>query len=223
MENKTVKPKTKSKLYSFLRGVVTVLFNTFLPVKILGQENLSIDAPYIFIGNHKSWIDPVCMAYAVKKEQITFLAKKELFEVPVLGKLLHKINMISVDRNHSDMKAVRACLDALKNKRILGIFPEGTRHKKGTMEEMEGGIGLIALRSKAPVIPMYIPHPLRFFRKNTCYVGEAIQTEDLIEKGISNEVTQLLLERITQTYQVLEKRFIMDHEKNKRKSRNSFL
>lgn len=208
METVNNQPKKKSGIYSFVRGVAKVLFHTVLPVRMKGQENLKLDAPYIFIGNHKSWIDPICMLYAVKKEQIIFLAKKELFSVPVLGKILYKIGMIPVDRNHSDMKAIRSCLTSLKNGEILGIFPEGTRHKSGSMEEIEGGIGLIALRSKVPVVPIYIPHPLRLFRRNTCYIGEVIQTQDLIEKGISNEVTEELLNRIRSTYHILEKNSI---------------
>ncbi len=209
MEGKNnLEPKKKSKLYSFIRGIVTVLFNTFLPVQIEGREFVNQESPYILIGNHKSWMDPVYMAYAVKKEQITFLAKKELFEMPLLGKKLYKMGMIPVDRNHSDMKAVRACLTALKRGDVLGIFPEGTRHKKGIMENMEGGISLITLRSKVPLIPIYIPHPVRFFRKNVCYIGAPISTEDLIEEGISNETTQTLLERIEETYKVLKEKSI---------------
>lgn len=196
--------RKKSKIYSFARGVATVLFSTLLPVKIEGKDNLPTQLPYIYIGNHKSWLDPVYMAYSVKKEQITFLAKKELFEIPALGKILQKIGMIPVDRNHSDMKAVRACLNALKSNEILGVFPEGTRHKKGVMEDVEGGIALIALRSQAPVIPIYLPHPIRAFHKNVCYIGAPIETQDLIEQGIGKETTEALVKRISDTYQIMK-------------------
>ncbi|NLB91209.1 MAG: 1-acyl-sn-glycerol-3-phosphate acyltransferase, partial [Clostridiales bacterium] len=197
-------PKRKPWVYSVFRGIITVLFRTIFPVKVIGREILDqTQAPYIFLGNHKTWIDPVCMAYGIRKKQITFLAKKELFQAPLLGRVLYWLGAIPVDRKHSDMKAIRLCLNALKNNEILGIFPEGTRHKEGIMEEIEGGVAIIALRSQVPLIPMYISHPLRFFHKNYCYVGSPIQMDDLIEKGISKETTEILLDRIRNSYRLL--------------------
>ncbi len=63
------------------------------------------------------------------------------------------LHMIPVDRHHSDMEAMRACLRVTKAGGVLGIFPEGTRHKEGIMEHIESGVALIALRSGVPLIP----------------------------------------------------------------------
>ena len=98
------------------------------------------------------------------------------------------------------MAAMRNCMKAIRMKKILLIFPEGTRHHKGQMEEIQNGTSLIAMRSGAPIIPMYIDRKLSFFRRTHMYVGEPIPYDDLAEKGINAETCEEMNERFRETF-----------------------
>ena len=197
--------RKKSWMYAFLRGLGSAAFKTVLPVKYHGAELVNGEAPFIVIGNHQCWIDPVVMAVAVKRRQISILGKAELGAGGKLTKILHNMHVVLVNRHSTDMEAMRACMKVVREGHILGIFPEGTRHHKGLMEELESGVAMIALRSGVPLIPMLIPQKMRFFRRNDCYIGQPIEMADLREKGINKETCRELLERITATYAEMSK------------------
>ena len=93
---------------------------------------------------------------------------------------------------------------------MLGIFPEGTRHKKGVMEDLESGIAMIALRSKAPLVPAYMSAKPRLFRRIHLYYGVPIQTAALAEKGINKETCDELLENIRQCYRDMAQKYGAD-------------
>ena len=192
--------RKKSRMYAFLRGLGSAAFKTILPVKYHGAELVNGEEPFIVIGNHQCWIDPVVMAVAVKKRQISLLAKAELGAGGKLTKILQSMHVVLVNRHSTDMEAMRACMKVVREGHILGIFPEGTRHHKGVMEELESGVAMIALRAGVPLIPMLIPQKMKFFRRNDCYIGQPIETADLREQGINKETCAELLKRITATY-----------------------
>ena len=194
----------RSPLYTAARAFAWILVHTVLPMKFIHPERVAMDAPFILIANHSSALDPVVMGYIVKRYEITFLGKKELVRSP-LGRWVFKhLHMIVVDRHNMDMEAMRACMRTLRNGGVLGIFPEGTRHHRGVMEEMESGVSLIALRSGAPLVPMYIDRKLSLFRRTCVYCGEPIPTEDLRAEGVSNQTGEALLARITETYRRMQ-------------------
>ncbi len=209
-QNKAIKPakkkeKQRSVIYTVALPIVRFLFKTILPVRYHGLENVrQMDAPYILMGNHVTMIDPVIMAAAAPKYQIRFIGKKELTKNKLLNAFFNELRMIPVDRHNTDMEAMRACMRVTREGGVLGIFPEGTRHHKGLMEEIESGVALIALRSKVPLVPIYLAGKLRFFRSLDVYVGEPISMDDLREMGVNTESCRLLMGRITTTYAALE-------------------
>lgn len=199
------KKSDKSLIYSIMVPIVGVLFKTILPVKYHGLEHItSLDAPYIMMGNHTTMLDPFMMALAVPKQQIRFIGKKELWKFPPFAWFANSINAIPVDRHNTDMEAMRACMRVTREGHVLGIFPEGTRHHKGLMTELESGVAMIALRSKVPLVPVYIAGKLGFFRKLHVYVGQPIMMDDLRAEGINTQTCQALLGRITETYAALD-------------------
>ena len=149
-------PGKKGIIYTIARGIFWLYFHLFCFMHCTGREKLNLDAPYIVIANHTSFADPIIAAMLIRRYEVNFLGKIELAKAPVVGKLLMHLHMIPVDRHHSDMEAMRACLRVTKAGGVLGIFPEGTRHKEGIMEHVESGVALIALRSGVPMIPLYI-------------------------------------------------------------------
>lgn len=196
-------PGKKGIIYTIARGIFWLYFHLFCFMHCTGREKLNLDAPYIVIANHTSFADPIIAAMLIRRYEVNFLGKIELAKAPVVGKLLMHLHMIPVDRHHSDMEAMRACLRVTKAGGVLGIFPEGTRHKEGIMEHVESGVALIALRSGVPLIPLYIGGKPRLFRRLDVRVGDPIAMDDLRERGVNRDTCEELLARITETYRAL--------------------
>ena len=189
-----------SILYEIARVLAAVVFNTFLPARCIHREKLDAEAPYVVIANHRHALDPVAMAYFIRKRQIVFLGKKELGKGKLVTNILTRMHCILVDRHNTDMNAMRSCMKAVKMKKILLIFPEGTRHHEGQMEQIESGTAMIALRSKCPIIPIYFDRKLSLFRRTNLIVGDPIPTEDLQAEGINTETCEKMNERLRETF-----------------------
>ena len=203
MAEKKLEPVTEKRgiLYEITRVLAHIVFHTLMPVKFHHRERLLQDPPFVLIANHRHALDPVAMAMGIPKHQIVFLAKKELAgKSKILRNLLVRLHCILVSRHESDMEAMRACMKAVRKKKVLLIFPEGTRHHEGQMEQIENGTALIAMRSKAPVIPIYFDRKLSFFRTTNLYVGEPIPYEDLLEQGINTDTCEQMNKRMRETF-----------------------
>lgn len=187
-------------LYEITRVLAIILFHTVMPVKFHHRERLLQEPPFVLIANHRHALDPIAMAMGIPKKQIVFLAKKELGKSPFTQNIMTRLHCILVDRHNVDMEAMRSCMKAVKMKKILLIFPEGTRHHEGEMEQIETGTALIAMRSKAPVIPIYFDRKLNFFRVTNLYVGEPIPYDDLLAKGINTDTCEQMNERMRETF-----------------------
>ena len=203
----------RSVIYEIARVLAKILFHTLMPVRFHHKERLLQAPPYVVIGNHRHALDPVVMAMGIPRHQIVFLAKKELAgNSKFLRNLLVRLHCILVGRHESDMEAMRACMKAVKMEKILLNVPEGTRHHKGQMEQIESGTALIAMRSKAPVIPIYFDRKLSFFKVTNLYVGEPIPYDDLLAQGINTETCELMNERLRETFRTMIKE--AEKEKN---------
>lgn len=203
MKDSVQNPRRFSWLYGFLILIASFLFHTLFPVRYHHKERARLNAPYIVIGNHLSMMDPILIAYGCRKYQIRFLGKAELTKNPILRFLFSRVHMISVNRYNTDMKALRACLKVLKDGNVLGIFPEGTRFREGVMDDMEGGIAMIALQSGVPILPVYIQSKLRLFRRTECWFGEEFSVLDIKARGVHKEAAHEVMERIHETYRNL--------------------
>ena len=190
----------RSILYEIARVLAAIVFNTFLPARCIHREKLDAEAPYVVIANHRHALDPVAMAYFIRKRQIVFLGKKELGKGKLVTNILTRMHCILVDRHNTDMNAMRSCMKAVKMKKILLIFPEGTRHHEGQMEQIESGTAMIALRSKCPIIPIYFDRKLSLFRRTNLIVGDPIPTEDLQAEGINTETCEKMNDRLRETF-----------------------
>jgi len=101
-----------------------------------------------------------------------------------------------VDRHNRDFTALRDSIRVIKEGHVLGIFPEGTRCKDTTMENIESGCAFIALRSNVRLLPALIDKPCRAFRVTNVYFGEPVDISDLAARGISSETAEELNERM---------------------------
>ena len=201
MSNQESPKKERTFIYSLARVLVFIGSHSLFPIRYHHLENIELDAPYIAISNHQSALDPLILAYPCKKYEYRFVGKKELVKNKFVEKLLTKgLHMISVDRHNSDLAAMRQCIRTLRDKQVLAIFPEGTRHLPDLMAQVETGTAVLALRANVPLLPVYIQYKPRFLRMNHVYIGKPIDISDLSAKGMDAENVNALCERIQKTF-----------------------
>jgi 1-acyl-sn-glycerol-3-phosphate acyltransferase len=120
-----------------------------------GRENLIEDGPAILASNHASYLDPPLVGVSCRKD-VYFLARKSLFERPLVGPILAQLNTVPVDRDRGDVAAIRAMIKLLKSGNRVLVFPEGTRSKDGNLQPARAGVGLLIAKSLAPVVPVRV-------------------------------------------------------------------
>ena len=134
-------------------GLVRRIVGPALPLRVTGTENVPLDGPLIVVSNHLSNADPPILIVAFPRP-LFFMGKAELFRNPVLAWLVRKFGGFPVERGTADRAALRHALQVLNQRIALGIFPEGGRSKTGTLRPGLSGVGLLALQSGAPVLPV---------------------------------------------------------------------
>lgn len=147
--------------------------------KITGRENVPMEGPVVFIGNHKTNADPILLGVASPRP-VNFVAKAELFTNPVVGWFLKVLGGIPIHRGEQDVGAMRESLRVLKNQGALGLFPEGTRiPQQHCLGEFKNGAVMIALRGGATIVPVAIRnshHFCSFFHRDVVVeIGKPIQ------------------------------------------------
>ena len=121
--------------------------------KIEGVENMPADGPVILAVNHQSLWDPLVAGCSLPRH-VSFMAKEELFSIPVIGKISYMLGAFPVKRGQGDMSAIRHSLAILKAGGVLGLFPEGTRSKNGEVQKGLPGMVFLMEKSKATVVPI---------------------------------------------------------------------
>ena len=171
--------------------IIAPVIRFFFRVKAEGLENIPSDTPIMFCANHISAKDPVIIAAACRR-QITFIAKKELFSIPILGWLMKKLEAVKLDRSGSDVAAIKAGVRVLENGGALAIFPQGHRYPgvNPANTETKNGAALIAYRSGADIVPVCIKlsgFKYRLFRKKVLIFGKPIKNSELLFENGGNE------------------------------------
>ncbi len=142
-----------SVYYAIIKAIAKFLLKLFGRMKVDGGE--LPEGGVILAGNHISDLDPPAMACAAKRP-VYFLAKKELFRNKVLSWFLHSFKAYPIKRGKGDLAAIRQALTILKEEKVLGIFPEGTRVKDGEMIDPKNGAAFLAMQAKVPIVPVAI-------------------------------------------------------------------
>ena len=170
--------------YSMVKNTVKLIVKVFFLVKVEGMENIPKHGGTIFASNHGSFFDPPTVA-AVSPRIVHFLAKEELHKGKIMSAIFYWMLAYPVKRGSSDRQAVRKAIDTLKSGNVLLIFPEGTRRTGGNLEKIERGIGLIAMKTGVPIIPVYILGKYKLFRSVTIKFGKPfyVPQESLSEPG----------------------------------------
>jgi len=141
-------------LYGFAKALIWTIGRIVWRVRVYGAENVPMNGALIVACNHISNLDPPLLG-AYCPRQISYMAKKELFEMPILGPLITAVGAYPVDREGSAKAAIKRSVEILREGGCIGIFPEGGRNVHGD-KEARTGVALLASLAKAPVTPAYV-------------------------------------------------------------------
>ena len=174
-------------------------------VKVINPENEPRDVNFIVCCNHTSAYDVVVISSCLEN-QFNYMAKKELFGVPLLAQFIKAMGAVPVDRKSGDVGAVKKSIEILKSGSCMGIFPQGTRQKgvDPRTTPLKDGLGMLAVRSGVGILPVCIrtkKNKLKMFHKTELVIGEyippeALAFEDLPAKERYAEITRLAFNKV---------------------------
>jgi 1-acyl-sn-glycerol-3-phosphate acyltransferase len=135
-------------------------------VQVVGLDNLDPQQPYVFMANHQSWMDaPVLFVYL--KRPVAFLAKKELYRLPIFNPGLYWIDCVPVDRSNREraIESTHRAAEKLQSGRSIIVYPEGTRSPDGRMRPFKKGGFYMALEAGVAIAPVTIDGTHRIMPK----------------------------------------------------------
>lgn len=183
--------------YTVLRVIIRGILLIWRRWQVIGVENLPKDGGVVVVCNHTSNLDPIVVGCALTRK-IHFMAKSELFRVPVLKIIVKLLGAFPVNREKSDRNAIRKALDFLQSGQVIGIFPEGTRSKTGELQKPHIGAAMLAVKGNVPIVPMALRGTRGLFKKITVEVGEPIYLPEVWQNRPSKEDLENLSEQVMQ-------------------------
>lgn len=162
---------------------------------VIGRENVP-EGGCVIVANHSQWADPTLIATALgNQNNFAAMAKKELFEIKGLGPLITALGAFPVDRSRADINAIKLSLKAVRDGKKLIIFPEGTtKHKEG--DEAKEGAARIAIKTGAPILPIYISENKKFRSDAYVVIGEPFLPEPTRSKEGYHRLAEDIMQRI---------------------------
>jgi 1-acyl-sn-glycerol-3-phosphate acyltransferase len=168
-------------MYWLIRGFLGLILRLVYRVRVVGDNRLDGIGGCIAYSNHSSYLDPIVIGCSLKR-QVCFMAKKELFETPVIGFFVKRLKAFPVRRGEPDLSAVKTAMRVLKSGEVLGIFPEGTRNKGEGFLDAEPGLSMLAIKSRVPVVPMAVVSNYRIFKPITLIIGRPVYLDQYYDK-----------------------------------------
>jgi 1-acyl-sn-glycerol-3-phosphate acyltransferase len=191
-------------LYGFCHYVITVIYDMCFRGDVAGLENVPKEGPFLVASNHASHLDPPIVGCHIAR-QMAFFARKSLWNGKLATWWLDGVGAIPVDRDGSDVSAIKNVLRTLQAGKALTLFPEGTRSPDGTLQPAKSGVGMIACRSRVPVLPARIFNShiafgrdgrLRPGTRVSVVYGRPLQPADYDDPKAGKERYQLASEKI---------------------------
>ncbi len=171
---------------------------------LIGKDNIPQKDSFIVVSNHGSLLDPPLLGHALG-HNISFMAKAELFKIPVLGFIIKACGAYPVKRGIADKNTIKTACEKLSNNNCIGIFIDGTRQKNGRVNKPKQGAALLAFKNKKLLLPVAIVNSHRlirfkffipFFSKIVIKVGKPLQPPQSSSKDDLNSVTMQLKDNI---------------------------
>jgi len=182
-------------IYVICRGLLRLIYAIVFPLKIVGKENVPKEGGVLLCANHISLLDPMTIGIKLDR-QVKYMAKAELFQIPVLGWLIKKLGAFPVKRGGVSKESIKTALNTLRGGNVMGIFPEGTRNSDAGVAKK--GAASFALRSGAAVIPAAIVGQYKSFRRMIVIYGAPVDLSEFEGAGSESleAVTDVIMDRI---------------------------
>ena len=171
------------------------------PFKVHGAENVPRDRAVVLCANHAHAMDPFLICLALPREvPVRIMAKKELMRLPLVGWFIRKLGAFSVDRGNNDLNAVKTSIQTIRDGVDLLVFPEGTRVEREGEVRPKGGVVMIAMRTGAPLLPVYIGKRHKLFRLTHIVFGEPYEPKTATRHGTAEEYQEYADEIVRRAY-----------------------
>ncbi|OIQ60702.1 1-acyl-sn-glycerol-3-phosphate acyltransferase [Moorella thermoacetica] len=155
--------RNRQVFYQFAKFVCYLFLRFICRWEVRGRENIPAGGPVVIVANHISYLDPVVVGVAFPR-MVRFMAKEELFHIPLFKYIIRGLQAFPVRRGESDRAALKTALQILRQGQVLGIFPEGTRSPDGRLLPFQAGAAVLALKTGATLLPVAIKDTNRVFR-----------------------------------------------------------
>ena len=205
-------------MFHFIQALAYLPMAMVYPTKIVGRKNLP-KGKVIITLNHTSNLDAIVLILNTWEKKY-FLAKKELFVSKARSWFLKKMGAIKIDREIADVSAIKEAFKVLKNNKKLVIFPEGTRNKTEelNLQQVKHGAAMIAIKTKTPIVPLWIFNRPKAFRKTKILIGEPYELDEFYGQKLSDEVLEKasakVAEKLNETKEQAQKMFNKKREKD---------
>ncbi|NEP17450.1 MAG: 1-acyl-sn-glycerol-3-phosphate acyltransferase [Leptolyngbya sp. SIO4C1] len=182
----------------FKWSVVSPVFHAYFRGHVLGVEHVPMKGPLVIVANHASDFDPPILSSCVRRP-VSYMAKEELFRVPVLAPAIRAYGAYPVKRGSADRSAIREALKQLRNGWAVGVFLQGTRTADGRIPSPKLGAALIAAKAQAPLLPVCLWGTHRILPKGaklpkplplTVRIAPPLPPPASVEKTALHRVTQ---------------------------------
>ena len=196
----------KPTFYMRAHAILAPVIRFFTGVKTHGKENIPKEGGFLLCSNHIAVRDVILIG-ATCPRQIKFVAKKELFSVPILKTVITALGAVKIDRGGNDVAAMRKSIELAENGDIVSIFPQGHRYPAvdPSKTPIKNGAGMVAYRSGCDVIPVFIKtkgNKYGIFKRVEIFYGKPIKNSELgFTKGGSDEykaATDMIFSRLLQ-------------------------
>ena len=189
-------------LYLLIKWLIGPIILLVTRPIVYGRQNLRVKGKAIFIANHRSMWDPLILAL-VSPRNIHFMAKKELFESKLGNFFFRSLYAFPVNRRNVDLQSLKNALKVLDKGDVFGIFPEGKRAVTDSLDEFEKGAAFLAIRSGAPVIPIYIhPDASRQVRP-VMLVGKPIDVSSIVATANKSSLIEVVTDELADSIDAL--------------------
>jgi len=187
--------------------ICRALFTVYNRMTVKGlRQALKQEGPVIIASNHCSNLDPVVVGCAFPR-RLRYLAKSSLFKVPVLGLIIRWLGAIPARREETAgaAAALKTLIRLIDSGESVLVFPEGQRSPTGELQPLEEGVGMLAAKTRRPVIPVFIrgsyealPRHRLLYKpaKITVFFGKAIDTKTLAGEFSSKEIRRIVTKRL---------------------------
>ena len=192
-------------VYTFVSQLIVYpIYKFVFQGRLIGKKNIPKKNAFIMVSNHGSLLDPPILGHAIGRN-ISFMAKAELFKIPLLGFVIKSCGAYPVKRGIADKNTIKTACKKLSDNNCVGIFIDGTRQKNGRVNKPKDGAALLAFKNQKLLLPVAIVNShklirfrffLPFFSKIIIKVGTPINPPKSSSKKDLKLVTTHLQEKI---------------------------